>query len=267
MRLPLYNKLSHDCITINQLERAILLPQESTMERYSVITDKTPREILLLRGSGCRWRRCRFCDYHLDFSTDERANFALNSRELQKVTGQYGRLEVINSGSFTDLDAQTLGALEGVCREKGIHTLHVECHWMHRAAIPPFKARFAAQGVTVKVKIGVETFDPLFRESYLDKGIDADARQIAQYCDEVCLLQGLPGQSPASMQADIETGLRWFERVCVNIMQKNTKPIQPDPQVIQAFCRQVLPLYQHDPRVDILLSNTDFGVGGACDAQ
>ena len=36
------------------------------MERYSVITEKNPREIVLLRGAGCAWRRCRFCDYHLD---------------------------------------------------------------------------------------------------------------------------------------------------------------------------------------------------------
>lgn len=40
------------------------------MERYSVITNKNPREIVLLRGSGCKWRRCAFCDYHLDFSPE-----------------------------------------------------------------------------------------------------------------------------------------------------------------------------------------------------
>lgn len=243
------------------------MPNDCTMERYSIITDKNPREIVLLRGSGCRWRRCRFCDYHLDFSADEQANFALNRKELQKVRGLYGRLEVINSGSFTDLDGQTLQMIEKLCCDQHIHTLHFECHWMHHQAIPAFKARFAALGVAVKIKIGVETFDALFRESYLDKGIHAGPEEIARYCDEVCLLQGLPGQTAASMTQDIETGLHWFERVCVNIMQPNTRPILPDPQVIQAFHAQVLPLYRDNPRVDILLNNTDFGVGGAFDAQ
>ena len=34
--------------------------------RYAVIEEKNPREIVMLRGLGCTWRRCRFCDYHLD---------------------------------------------------------------------------------------------------------------------------------------------------------------------------------------------------------
>ena len=81
------------------------------MIRYAMITEKNPREIVMLRGNGCKWRRCRFCDYHLDYSKDEAANFALNSTQLQKVTGKYHCLEVINSGSFVDLDEQTLSLI------------------------------------------------------------------------------------------------------------------------------------------------------------
>ena len=79
--------------------------------RYAVITEKNPREIVMLRGHGCSWRRCRFCDYHLDSSTDETANFTLNREQLLKVTGVHGKLEVINSGSFVDLDEQTLNLI------------------------------------------------------------------------------------------------------------------------------------------------------------
>ena len=239
------------------------MDETSGMERYSVIRQKNPREIVLLRGRGCQWRRCRFCDYHLDCSPDEEANFRLNRLQLAQVTGLYHRLEVINSGSFVDLDRETMAEIEAVCKQKQIDTLHFECHWAHRQQIAPLKARFAAQGVTVKIKIGVETFDELFRESYLDKGIHACPAEIAAFCDEVCLLQGLPGQTVHSMRRDIETGLAHFERVCVNIMQKNSKPILPDPAVIRAFHQQVAPLYWQDPRVDILLNNTDFGVGGS----
>ena len=52
------------------------------MVRYSVITDKNPREIVLLRGFGCAWKKCTFCDYHLDCSPDAAANLALNRTAL-----------------------------------------------------------------------------------------------------------------------------------------------------------------------------------------
>lgn len=230
--------------------------------RYAVIEEKNPREIVLLRGSGCKWRRCRFCDYHTDFSTDEKENYRLNSKVLAKVTGKYRRLEVINSGSFCDLDEQTVEEIINVCREKDIGCLYFESHWLHRQLIADWKKRFTSCGITVKLKIGAETFDSIFRESYLEKGIGSvTAEEIAAYFDQVCLLQGLAGQTKESMIADIETGLKYFERVCVNIMVANTRPVLPDPRVIRIFKEEVYPLYKDNDRVDILLNNTDFGVG------
>lgn len=230
--------------------------------RYSVIEEKNPREIVLLRGNGCKWRRCRFCDYHVDFSLNEQENFWLNQRVLQQVTGQFKRLEVINSGSFCDLNGQTMAEIIRVCQEKKIDCVYFECHWLHRELISALKKRFAEAGITVKMKIGVETFNSLFRESYLDKGMgNADAAEIAEYFDQVCLLMGLPGQTRESMLTDLTLGLKHFERVCVNIMVQNTKPILPDPQVIKLFKEEIYPLYTDNPRVDILLNNTDFGVG------
>ena len=237
--------------------------EKQDMIRYSVIPEKNPREIVLLRGSGCRWRRCRFCDYHLDFSTDEEANFQLNKLQLDKVTGKFGRLEVINSGSFTDLYSRTIDAVRKTCLRCGIDHVHFECHWQDREAIDELRRRFAALGITVKLKIGVETFDALFRESYLVKGMgDAQAPEIARFFDECCLLFGLPGQNRSSMEEDIRTGLEFFERVCVNIMEENSAPIKPDPAVIAVFAEEILPRYEQNPRVDILMNNTDFGVGG-----
>ena len=238
------------------------------LQRYSVIREKNPREIVLLRGSGCRWRRCRFCDYHTDFSKDSAENYRLNHSVLAQVTGKYHALEVINSGSFTDLDEATISLLKQTCFEKEISRLHFECHWMHRQSIPYCKEDFASLGICVKIKMGVETFHTLFRESYLDKGMgDASAQEIARYADEVCLLQGIPGQTVESMRHDIETGLEYFERVCINIMQKNSRPILPDPAVVSLFMQELYPKYRDNPRVDILLQNTDFGEGGAADAQ
>lgn len=233
-----------------------------SLTRYSNITQKNKREIVLLRGSGCRWRRCTFCDYHLDCSPDEDSNFALNREVLRHVTGKYGKLEVINSGSFIELDAKTLQRILETCIEKEISEIHFECHWMYRKSVAALRESFQSQGITVKVKIGVETFDEQYREQILLKGFGkASPAEIAAYFDEVCLLFGLKGQTEASMRYDIETGLANFERVCINIMTENTTSIKPSPPVIAIFMKKLYPLYQDNPRLDILLENTDFGVG------
>ena len=110
--------------------------------------------------------------------------------------------------------------------------------------------------------MGVETFDPVFRNEILNKGMgDASPEEIAAYADEVCLLFGLAGQTEASMRYDIETALSFFERVCVSIMVENTTKIKPDDSVIRIFMQKIFNDYRHNPRVDILLHNTDFGVG------
>ncbi len=233
--------------------------------RYAVIEEKNKREIVLLRGSGCSWRKCRFCDYHLDYSINHEENDAINCAELAKVTGVYGTLEIINSGSFSELSENTHMYIENTCLEKHIHRLHFESHYTDRHTLQQLRERYKKHGITVVVKIGVETFDALFRESYLVKGIDTeDPQEIAMYFDECCLLQGIPGQTKESMIEDIEIGLAHFQRVCVNIMQENSKAIKPSPKVIDIFIQEVLPLYAHNQRVDILLENTAFGVGDTC---
>ncbi|MGM9681058.1 MAG: radical SAM protein [Eubacteriales bacterium] len=232
------------------------------MVRYSIITEKNPREIVLLRGRGCVWKKCTFCDYHLDCSPDMAENDRINAGVLAQVTGLYRRLEVINSGSLPELGETTVGRIVDLCKEKQIAVLHTECHYLYREKIPDLRRRFAEAGTELKIKIGVETFDYDFREGVLKKGIDRrDPQEIAENFNECCLLFGLTGQTAKSMKQDIETGLAFFERVCVNIMVKNTTPVKPDPAVIEAFVREVGPVYKDNPRVDILMENTDFGVG------
>ena len=236
--------------------------ENQLLTRYSEITEKNPREIVLLRGSGCKWRRCTFCDYHLDFSLDEESNYELNRLELAKVTGKYGKLEVINSGSFVDLDEKTFSLILDTCVKNNISEIHFECHWMHKDSIPSLRQTFAEHNIAVKIKIGVETFDYSYREHILHKGINVeDASQIAEHFDEACLLFGLDGQTLHSMKYDMETGLSYFERVCVNIMVENTTKIKPNTEVIRTFIQELYPLYKDNERVDILIENTDFGVG------
>ncbi len=230
--------------------------------RYSEITEKNPREIVMLVGDGCKWRKCRFCDYHLDSSTDTKMNYEINKKALEQITGKYHQLEVINSGSFVDLDKDTMSLIKEICIEKEITSIHFECHWMHREDVAAFKAEFEYIGVRPIIKLGLETFDYDLREKVLVKGVDEKSpRLIARYFDEINLLQGIDGQTVGSMIYDIETGLKYFERVCVNIMVENGMPIKPNNKVIEAFKKNVYPKYIDNDRVDILLENTGFGVG------
>lgn len=106
------------------------------MERYSKILEKRRREIVLLRGSGCVYKKCTFCDYHADRCSSEDENFALNSRILSGVTGEFGDLEVINSGSVFELDGKTMELIKSICRKKGISTIHFESHYLYKKKIP-----------------------------------------------------------------------------------------------------------------------------------
>lgn len=232
------------------------------MERYGTIPDKRKREIVLLRGSGCVYRRCTFCDYHLDKSDDEDANFALNAAVLNRVTGEFGELEVINSGSVFELDARTLEHIRALCRAKNIRTLHFEAHWLYRDRIPALRARFAEDGVELKMKLGLETFDHNLRERVLHKGIpEHDPTTIAAPFDEANFLVGIAGQTLAEMERDVELGLALFERICVNVMCPNTTDVSPDAQVIGQFMEHLYPRLVAEPRADVLVNNTDFGVG------
>lgn len=239
------------------------MSEQKDFIRYSIITGKNPREIVMLRGSGCRFKRCRFCDYHLDSSKNKEENYCINREVLAKVTGEFGSLEVINSGSFLELDEQTMGEIERVCKEKNIHSLRFEVHWMYREHVAKWKEHFKKLGITLKIKMGVETFDDTFRKEVFDKGMEgASPEEIAKVADEVCLLFGITGQTKESMLSDIKTGLSLFERICINIMVENTTDIHPDSKVIEIFVKEIYPLYICNDRVDILLENTDFGVGG-----
>lgn len=230
------------------------------MERYSKITTKNKREIVLLQGRGCAYGKCVFCDYHLDKSADDKANFLLDKQVLANVTGEFGRLEVINSGSVFELGDDTLRLIREICRGKNIGTVHFEAHYMYKEEIPQLRRMF--ESVSLKMKLGLETFDYHMREDILRKGIDeTDPKRIAENFDEANLLFGIDGQSVEAMRRDIQLGLKHFERLCVNIMCENSTKIKPSAEVISDFMREIYPEIREHKRIDILLNNTDFGVG------
>ena len=227
------------------------------MERYALISTKMPREFVLLQGTGCRWKKCTFCDYHDDVSEHP---FQVNAPVLRQVTGQYGVLDVINSGSALELDEDTLSLIKEVVKEKHIHTLWFEAHYMYRKKLADFARQFAP--VQVKFRCGVETFDAELRDSW-KKGIPSSVtpEDIAHYFQGVCLLCCTQGESKERIIKDIDIAKKHFEYFSVNVFCNNTTSVQQDAELASWFSREVYPRIKDEEGIEVLMENTDLGVG------
>ena len=227
------------------------------MDRYALIHTKIPREFVLLQGTGCRWRKCTFCDYHEDVSEYP---FEVNEPVLRQVTGQYGVLDVINSGSAMELDEETIALIKEVVKEKRIHTLWFEAHYMYRKKLAFFAKQFAP--VQVKFRCGVETFDTALREAW-KKGIPSSVsvQEIAQYFQGICLLCCTQGETKEHILKDIELAKAHFEYFSVNVFCDNHTPIKQDKELANWFAKEIYPLIKDEPGIEVLMENTDLGVG------
>ena len=227
------------------------------MDRYSVITTKLPREFVLLQGTGCRWRQCIFCDYHEDVSEDP---FTINQAVIRKITGRYGVLDVINSGSAFELDPKTIALLQKVIREKQIHTVWFEMHYMYRNRLAEFASLFAP--AQLKFRCGIETFDAKLR-THWKKGIPAHvtAEEVARYFQGVCLLCCTKGESKEHILRDIELAEKHFEYFSVNLFCNNHTGVKRDEELARWFEEEVYPQLKDNAKVEVLLNNTDLGVG------
>ena len=212
---------------------------------------------MLLQGRGCKWGKCTFCDYHSDTSENP---FEVNRPVLEQVSGLYGVLDVINSGSCMELDGQTLELLQRIVAEKNIHTLWFEAHWIYRHKLAAFAALFP--GVQVKFRCGVETFDPELRKRW-NKGIPETvaAADIAGYFKGVCLLCGTDVEDFNHIVTDIETACENFEYLSVNLFCNNTTGVKRNEEIAKRFVDEIYPLYKENPKIEILIENNDLGVG------
>ena len=227
------------------------------MDRYALIHTKMPREFVLLQGTGCRWKKCTFCDYHDDVSEHP---FKINEPVLRQVTGQYGVLDVINSGSVLELDEKTIVLIKEMVKEKQIHTLWFEAHYMYRKKLADFAQQFAP--VQVKFRCGVETFDVALRDAW-KKGIPSSVtpEDVAKYFQGVCLLCCTQGESKDHIMKDIEIAQTHFEYFSVNVFCNNSTSVKQDKELAQWFAREVYPKIKDEEGIEILMENTDLGVG------
>ena len=229
------------------------------MQRYSTITNKLPREIVLLRGLPCVWSRCSFCDYIDDNTTDPAIIQRVADEELAKVTGRFGRFEVINSGSIQELTVPVLEQIRDLLARLDIHEFICECYWSYRKEFDQTRAFFR---VPTRIKLGVETFDDHVRNVVLNKSMHfAGPEDVARLTDTICLMVGVRGQTQDMIRRDIDTLLTRFKYGCINLFSHNRKSADLlDPEIKAWFKEEYAWLEQH-PTVEVLWENTDFGVG------
>ena len=228
------------------------------MNRYSKITNKNTREIVLLKAFPCIWGKCTFCDYIEDNSNNEQEIDKTNFEVLENVTGEYGVLEVINSGSCFELPKKTLEKIKEIIKEKNIKKLFLESHWCYKNKLEDMKNFF---GIPIIFKIGVETFDDDFRNVVLNKNAKfKNFQEVKKYFQSVCLMVGIKGQTKEMIKKDIDIVLNNFSYSTINIYTENTTLFKRDKNLIKWFEKEYRFLEDKD-NVEVLFENTDFGVG------
>ncbi|MBC5640837.1 MULTISPECIES: radical SAM protein [Clostridia] len=228
------------------------------MDRYSKVINKNLREIVLLKALPCIWGKCAFCDY-IDDNDDNIAEInKLNKEVLNNITGEFGVLEVINSGSCFEIPRESLEYIKKIVVEKKIKKLFLESHWCYKNRLQEMRDFF---GIEIIFKIGVETFDNSFRNLVLNKNANfKTVDEVKESFQSVCLLVGIKGQTKEMIKRDINLVLENFKYVTINVFINNTTDVKRDEELVQWFTDnfKYLEDYQY---IEVLYNNTDFGVG------
>lgn len=228
------------------------------MDRYSEIINKNQREIVLLKSFPCIWGRCSFCDYIDDNSNLEEEMNKLNFEVLKNITGKYGVLEVINSGSCFEIPKGTLERIRKIIKEKNIKKLFLESHWSYKNRLKEMRDYFE---IPIIFKIGVETFDYDFRNNFLNKNARFKTPEdVKEYFDSPCIMVGIKGQTKEMIDNDIDIILNTFEKATVNIFINNSSKIKRDEELVKWFINKY-EFLNENPNIEVLYNNTDFGVG------
>lgn len=229
------------------------------MDRYSKIKEKTKREIVLLKGFPCIWGKCSFCDYILDNSTKEEEMNKLNYEVLENITGEYGVLEVINSGSCFELPKGTLERIKEVIQEKNIKRLFLESHWCYKNRLSEMREFF---NIPITFKIGVESFDYDFRNEFLNKNAKfKSVEELKENFDSPCMMVGIKGQTKEMIDEDMKIVFENFNHATINVFIDNSSKLERDEELVQWFIKKYKEKLDNHPTIEVLYNNTDFGVG------
>ncbi len=227
--------------------------------RYAKFPGKLAREVLLLRGGPCIWGRCAFCDYIDDNTEDTELIERIADENLSKVTGEFARLMVINSGSIQELPLSVREKIRRVIRDRGIEEFWTESYWAYRSDYEQARRFF---GVPTHLFLGVETFDDAIRNGVLNKSMHWDSiDEVAAATDAICLMVGIRGQTKEMVRRDIDILRDRFRYGIVNLFTENRLSEGLMDEDIKAWFREEFAWLSDEPQIDVLWQNTDLGVG------
>lgn len=231
--------------------------------RYSKVEGKFKREIVLLKSFPCTYGKCSFCNYIEDNSTDEYEINKVNLEILKEITGEFGVLEVINSGSVFEIPKKTLEKIREIVYEKNIKILYFEIFYSYLSRLDEIINYFnEKKKVEIRFRTGIESFDNNFRINVYKKNIFLDENRIKKLAEKiysVCLLIGTQGQTEEMIKNDINLGLKYFKAITINIFVDNGTTVKRDIKLVKWFLQDMKHLFNHD-RIEILIDNKDLGV-------
>ena len=218
-----------------------------------------PREVVLLKGRPCVWSRCAFCDYIDDNTTDEAWIERVAAEELAKVTGEFGRLQLVNSGSIQELPEGVLQQIRDLLLAKRIREFWTESYWAYRGRFEQARRFF---DVDTHLFLGVETFDDDLRNGVLNKSMHwSGPDEVAALTDSICLMVGFRGQTCDTVRRDIDLLLAKFKYGIVNLFSENRLSAGLLDDELREWFREEYAWLEAQPNVDVLWKNTDLGVG------
>ncbi|WP_163469527.1 radical SAM protein [Fusobacterium sp. IOR10] len=228
--------------------------------RYNKIQDKHRREIVLLKSFPCAYGKCSFCNYIEDNSLDEDSMDIINRDTIKNITGEFGVLEVINSGSVFELTDETMKMIKDVVYEKNIKIIYFEIYYGYLKRLDEIRKLFP--GVEVRIRMGLETFNEDFRINHYNKNFKLNEdilKLLGKEIYSICLLVCTKGQTKKMIDRDIELGLKYFKNITLNIFIDNGTIVKRDENLVKWFIEKYSYL-QDDDRVELLINNKDLGV-------
>jgi biotin synthase-like enzyme len=229
------------------------------MQRYNKIREKNVREILLLKSLPCVFGKCTFCNYILDNSTDLDEIDRVNTEVLASIDGEFGVVEIINSGSVFELPRSTLEAIRDKVDEHKVHTLYFEVYYGYHKRLSEMREFFPNQ--EIRYCIGIETFDDNFRKKVLHKAFST--KNIADFSEKfyACnFLICIEGQTREGILKDISIARDNFKAMVINVFVNNITPVKRDEALVEWLLSEVYPDIKDEKQMDILIDNKDFGV-------
>jgi len=228
--------------------------------RYNKILEKNIREIVLLKSFPCSYGKCKFCNYIEDNSIDKDEINNINFEILEKITGEFGVLEVINSGSVFELPDETLEKIKEITIEKEIKILYFEAYYGYINRLEEIRKKF--DNVEVRFRIGIETFDDNYRINTYGKNFEITnpiLKKISHEFYSACLLVCTVGQTKEMIAKDIKIGLENFKQITINVFIDNGTEVKQDKELVNWLMKEYSYL-KENPRVELLYDNKDLGV-------